>query len=100
MPYLLNTPDVEGNTSIRIEVFQVYAINDVVRLSIIFSRGATVGGIYTEKGDREQADLVGAQITVKMMAALSAGDTMYGAIKVALYELLREQGHIGNGAIT
>ncbi len=99
MPLLLDTPDPDGNNAVEIESFTVYGINSTIRISIVYGTGTWSGGAYAEDSSRRRVDFVGGALVTKMQAALGAGDTIYGAIKVALYELLREQGYVGPGTI-
>lgn len=101
MPLLLNTPDVNGNNTIRIESYTVYGINESdVRISLIYGAGTTDAGVYTAKASRKRVGFVGGNIVIKMDAALAAGETIYGATKKALYELLQEKGYVGAGTVT
>ena len=99
MPLLLDTPGPDGNNAVEIESFTTYGINSTIRVSIVYGAGAWSGSAYVEDSSRRRVDFVGGSIVAKMQAALAAGDTIYGAIKVALYELLQEQGYVGPGTV-
>jgi hypothetical protein len=96
MPLTLNTPEPRSTTTtIRIESF---------RIDAQASGGPIVEVRYSRRaGDDSELEILDAvldqaAVTARMNQALAGGETLYTALKLALYDLLQSGGHTAAGS--